>query len=158
MLWFNFILGLNFISLCFKLIIIDYHTPKQRKIKFKPRIKLNHNIDTWSEWRDQTLCRVITFKGLTLSALRMISIKFLLIISMLYKTDWSGELRACSGKINLIDTSTNSPHCFYWKYIGTRYEINNFDIRVQRVKIITSKSGWLWVVIVHKKSQLWGFD
>ena len=44
MLWFNFILGLNFISLCFKLIIIDNHTPKQRKIKFKPRVKLNHNI------------------------------------------------------------------------------------------------------------------
>ena len=44
MLWFNFILGFNFISLRFKLIIIDYHTPKERKIKFKPRIKLNHNI------------------------------------------------------------------------------------------------------------------
>ena len=29
-------------------IIIQYHAPKQRKIKFKPRIKLNHhiNIDT----------------------------------------------------------------------------------------------------------------
>ena len=45
MLWFNFILGLNFTSLCFKLIIIYYHAPKQREIKFKPRIKLNHNID-----------------------------------------------------------------------------------------------------------------
>ena len=44
MLWFNFILGLNFISLCFKLIIIHYHTAKQREIKFKLRIKLNHNI------------------------------------------------------------------------------------------------------------------
>ena len=44
MLWFNFILGLNFIFLCFKLIILHYHTLKQRKIKFKPRIKLNHNI------------------------------------------------------------------------------------------------------------------
>ena len=44
MLWFNFILGLKFIFLCFKHIIIHYHTPKQRKIKFKPRIKLNHNI------------------------------------------------------------------------------------------------------------------
>ena len=42
MLWFSFIHDLNFISLCSKLIIIDYHTPKQRKIKFKPRIKLNH--------------------------------------------------------------------------------------------------------------------
>ena len=44
MLWFNCILGLNFTFFCFKLIIIYYHTQKQRKIKFKPRIKLNHNI------------------------------------------------------------------------------------------------------------------
>ena len=44
MLWVNSILGLNFISFCFKLITIHYHTPKQREIKFKPRIKLNHNI------------------------------------------------------------------------------------------------------------------
>ena len=44
MLWFDFILGSNFIFLCFKLIIIHYHTPKQRKMKFEPRIKLNHNI------------------------------------------------------------------------------------------------------------------
>jgi len=47
MLWFNFILGLNFIFHCFKLIIIHYHTQKpqqQREIKFKTRTKLNHNI------------------------------------------------------------------------------------------------------------------
>ena len=47
MLWFNlfnFFFGLNFISLCYKLIIMHYHTPKQREIRFKPRIKLNHNI------------------------------------------------------------------------------------------------------------------
>ena len=44
MLWFNFFPGLNFIFLCLKVIIIHYHTPKQREIKFKPRIKLNHNI------------------------------------------------------------------------------------------------------------------
>ena len=37
---------LNFIFLCFKVIIIHYHTPKQKKIIFKPRIKLNHNIYT----------------------------------------------------------------------------------------------------------------
>ena len=40
---FNFILGSNFIFLCFKLIIIHYNTQKQKKIKFEPRIKLNHN-------------------------------------------------------------------------------------------------------------------
>ena len=33
MMWFNFILGLNFIFLCLKVVIIYYHTPKQRKIK-----------------------------------------------------------------------------------------------------------------------------
>ena len=31
MLWFNFILGLNSILLCFKLIITHYHTQKQKK-------------------------------------------------------------------------------------------------------------------------------
>ena len=44
MLWFNFFLGLNFIFLCFRIIIIHYHNLKQREMKFKPRIKLNHNI------------------------------------------------------------------------------------------------------------------
>ena len=34
----------NFISLCFKLITIHYHTSEQREIKFKLTIKLNHNI------------------------------------------------------------------------------------------------------------------
>ena len=43
-LWFSFIFGLKFISLCFQLIIIHYYTLKQREIKFKPRIKLNHNL------------------------------------------------------------------------------------------------------------------
>ena len=41
--YFNFVLGLNFIFLCFKLIIIYYHTPNKGIIKFKPRMKLNHN-------------------------------------------------------------------------------------------------------------------
>ena len=44
MLWFNFILGSNFIFHCFKLVIIHYNTQKQKKTKFEPRIKLNHNI------------------------------------------------------------------------------------------------------------------
>ena len=51
MLRFNFILGLIFISLCFKLIIIYYHAQKQREIKIKPRIKLNHNIYKQSFFR-----------------------------------------------------------------------------------------------------------
>ena len=47
MLWFNklfYPLFKYFIFLCFKLIIIYYHTPKQRKIEFRPRTKLNHNV------------------------------------------------------------------------------------------------------------------
>ena len=36
MLWFNFVLGF---------ITIRYHTQKQREIKIKPRIKLNHSIN-----------------------------------------------------------------------------------------------------------------
>ena len=44
LLWFNFILGSNFIFPCFKLIIIHYNTQKQKKRKFESRIKLNHNI------------------------------------------------------------------------------------------------------------------
>ena len=44
MLWFNFILGLIFIFFCFKLIITNYHTQKQKKIIIKPRLKLNHNM------------------------------------------------------------------------------------------------------------------
>ena len=43
MLRFNFILGSNFIFLCFKLIIIYYNTQKQKTIKFEPKIKLNRN-------------------------------------------------------------------------------------------------------------------
>ena len=49
MLCFNFILGLNFLFFCFKLIIIHYRTQKQRKKKFKPRIKLNHN--NYRNWK-----------------------------------------------------------------------------------------------------------
>ena len=45
-LWFNFILGFIFIFLCFKLIIIYYDIHRQKEIKIKPRIKLNHNICT----------------------------------------------------------------------------------------------------------------
>ena len=40
----SIILGSIFIFLCFILIIIHYHTQKQRKIKIEPRIKLSHNM------------------------------------------------------------------------------------------------------------------
>ena len=41
--------------------------------------------------------------------------------------------------MNLIDTSTTSPHYFYWKCIGITNENLNFDIRVYRVK-----QQWQW--------------
>ena len=44
MLWFKFILGLNFIFFCFCILLCMIMSLKQRKIKFEPRIKLNHNI------------------------------------------------------------------------------------------------------------------
>ena len=44
MLWFNFILGSNFIFLCFKLIIIHYNTQKtkEHKIWTKDKIEPQH--------------------------------------------------------------------------------------------------------------------
>ena len=46
MLWFYFILGFIFTSHCFKLTqALPY--AKTRKIKFKSRIKLNHDIYDW---------------------------------------------------------------------------------------------------------------
>ena len=59
-LWFNFILGLIFISHCLYLTIIHYHTPKQKKIKFKPRIKLNHNTST--KYSEQVLSTIAVFQ------------------------------------------------------------------------------------------------
>ena len=49
---------------------------------------------------------------LNLSVLRVISIKFLLIIPMLYKTEWSQEFRRWSHKMNLTDNLTSSPNYF----------------------------------------------
>ena len=50
MLWFNFILGSNFLVFCFKLIIMLLSCitiPKnKRKENLNPRIKLNHNSNT----------------------------------------------------------------------------------------------------------------
>ena len=48
MLWFNFFLVELLLPYVLKLINIHYHTPKQREIKFKPTIKLNHDISVLS--------------------------------------------------------------------------------------------------------------
>ena len=44
MLWFNFILDSNFYFLCFGYGNLMIMSLKQKKKKFEPRIKLNHNI------------------------------------------------------------------------------------------------------------------
>ena len=44
MLWFNFILGSNFLFFCFWVLKCMIMSLKQRKIEFELRIKLNHNI------------------------------------------------------------------------------------------------------------------
>ena len=63
----------------------------------------------------------------------MTSIKFLLLILMLCKTQWSWELRTWSHKKNLLDILSTSPHYFCRKWIGATNENSNFDIRVLRV-------------------------
>ena len=53
----------------------------------------------------------------TLQALRVISIKILLVISMLYETDWWWELWRWSHKIQWVDTLTiTCCDCFYRKH------------------------------------------
>ena len=44
MLWFNFVLGSNFFFFCFGYGNLMIMSLKQKKKKFEPRIKLNHNI------------------------------------------------------------------------------------------------------------------
>ena len=88
------------------------------------------------------------------------SIKFLLIISLLYKTEWSWELRTWLHYMNLIDTSTNSPHYLYWKCIGITNENLNFDVRVWRVncgELISGGGGAYkqkFKVIVCKRTRI----
>ena len=74
-------------------------------------------------------------------ALSVINVKFLVIL-LLYKTEWSWELRAWSHKMNAIDTSTNSPHYFYWKRIGITNDNLNCDVRVKALK--SSLPNPLW--------------
>ena len=89
---------------------------------------------------------MISVHSLTLYALRVISVKFLLVVSLLYKTQWSWELRTWSHKMNLIDTSTNSLHYFYWKQIGTTNENLNFDIGFKGLKELhVVKRVWLTI-------------
>ena len=80
----------------------------------------------------------------------MISIKFLLVIPMLCKTEWSWELRTWSHKMNLLDILSTSPHYLCRKWMGTTNENSNFDLRVWRVNHPTPceqnllLSSWVW--------------
>ena len=53
---------------------------------------------------------------------------------MLFKTEWSWELRTWSHKMNLLDILSTSPHCFCRKWTEATNENSNFDLRVYRVK------------------------
>ena len=84
-----------------------------------------------SSTKENRLAKQVPFDiqiALTIWAPGVISVKYLLVISLLYKTQWSWESRTWSHKMNLIDASTNSPHYmyFYWKRIGMANEDLNF--------------------------------
>ena len=79
----------------------------------------------------------------------MTSIKFLSVISMLCKTEWSWELRTWSHKMNLFDVLSTSPHYFWRKWIGAANENSNFDLRVERVKIKGGYDKYPWSAASH---------
>ena len=55
-----------------------------------------------------------------------------------FRKQWSWELSIWSGRMSLIDPSTNSPHYLYWKLIGTRNENLIFDVRVKIFGLLAS--------------------
>ena len=63
-------------------------------------------------------------------ALRVISIKFILVVVMLCKTECSWQLRTSSNKMYLLDILSASPDYFYSKWIGATNENFNFDLKV----------------------------
>ena len=62
MLWFNFILGLNIISLCFGSWLCIVMSLKSKKIIFKPRIELNPNIYVVVSFLSQTIFAFLLFQ------------------------------------------------------------------------------------------------
>ena len=78
-------------------------------------------------------------------ALRVISFKFLLVITTLYNTGWSWDLRTWSQKMNLIDSSTNSPHLLYWKPKGKKWECDsNTSVMIWGLEWLIRKRLWLY--------------
>ena len=72
----------------------------------------------------------------------MISIKFLLVISMLCKTEWSWELRTWSRKMNLHDILSTSPHYFCRKWME------------QQMRIQILNLGFKGLIIPHHASRI----
>ena len=112
---------------------------KETLVKSTLRILQNRLYQLRKKWRWKWLisrckCLVGTtnplFYSLTLWSLRVISIKFLLVISMLCKAEWSWELRIWSHKMNLLDILSTSPRYFCWKWIRATSENSNFDLRI----------------------------
>ena len=66
--------------------------------------------------------------------IRVVSIKSLLVISMLCKTVSSWELRTWSHKMNLLDILSTPPHYFRRKWIEATKENSNFDLKISRAK------------------------
>ena len=62
--WSNVLIGLDFIHFCFKLIIIHIHTTKHSEIKFRSRLKLNQNIDSYKVNRSSVACTNVLRKHL----------------------------------------------------------------------------------------------
>ena len=62
MLWFNFILGLNFIFLCFGVWLCILMSLKSKKIKFKPRVELNPNIYVVVSFLSQSIFAFLLFQ------------------------------------------------------------------------------------------------
>ena len=90
----------------------------------------------------------------SLKALTVISIKFLLVTSMLCKTEWSWELRTWSHKMNLIDILSTSSHYFCRKRMGQQMRI---QILIFGFKGLTKTRKWLpqackmWELLTQRK-------
>ena len=91
----------------------------------------------------------VNITTLTLWALRVISIKFLLVISVNCKTEWSWELRTWSHNMILLDILSTSPNFFCRKWIGTTNENSNLDLRVLGVLEKKRKGSWTRLSFLH---------
>ena len=91
----------------------------------------------------------VNITTLNLWALRVISIKFLLVILVNCKTEWSWELRTWSHNMILLDILSTSPNFFCRKWIGTTNENSNLDLRVLGVLEKKRKGSWTRLSFLH---------